>query len=637
MKKVLLLLTLLPLIVSAQVKRTIHVETAGTLPTLISEEEKYEIEELTLSGELNGTDFKFIREMAGVNDKVCKVFDGDWVKWVEYIPTEGILKSLNLAESKIVSGGEPYYYEGDKPITGSAWIEKYYTASDAISSYLFARTILENIILPNSIISIGTCVFYNCNRLTTITIPNSVTTIDYGVFIGSYLTSIQVENGNNKYDSRNNCNAIIDNNNQLIAGCKTTIIPNNVTSIGDAAFSGCSGLTSVTIGNDVTSIGDGAFSGCSGLTSVTIGNNMTSIGDYAFSDCSSLTSITIPNSVTSIGDFAFSGCSGLTSVTIGNDVISIGDYSFYGCSGLTSITIPNSVTSIGWEAFANCSGLTSITIGNNVTTIRRGAFSGCSALATSIKVESGNQTYDSRNNCNAIIETASNTLILGCKNTAIPNTVTSIGYNAFRGSSGLTSITIPNSVTSIGSEVFADCTGLIYITLPSKLTSIGDCLYGCNNLAYIYCNAKDVPSVVNNSLGNTGNITLYVPSESIEAYKSTSPWSKFNVQTNTNLQSTEKCSKPKIGVVDGKVTLDCEMSGVTYHWGVSSPSGTNGETNNSSIGLLPITIYVFATKYGYQNSDVATYMFSGLDGDVNSDGEVNVADHVKLSEIIMGQ
>jgi len=147
-----------------------------------------------------------------------------------------------------------------------------------------------------------------------------------------------VENGNSKYDSRNNCNAIIETaSNTLIAGCKNTIIPNSVTSIGECAFYGRSGLTSVTIPNSVTSIEAGAFWGCSGLTSITIPNSVTSIGYYAFSGCSGLTSVTIPNSVTSIGEYAFLNCSSLTSVTIGNSVTSIGENAFLGCSGLTSL------------------------------------------------------------------------------------------------------------------------------------------------------------------------------------------------------------------------------------------------------------------------------------------------------------
>ena len=166
------------------------------------------------------------------------------------------------------------------------------------------------------------------------------------------------------------------------SGLTSVTIPNSVTSIGHSAFGGCSGLTSVTIPNSVTSIGGWAFSGCSGLTSVTIGNSVTSIGGWAFRGCTSLTSVTIPNSVTSIGEDAFYGCSGLTSVTIGNSVTSIGDWAFYGCSGLSSVTIGNSVTSIGGGAFWDCSGLTSITIPNSVTSIGNKAFSYCSDLTS---------------------------------------------------------------------------------------------------------------------------------------------------------------------------------------------------------------------------------------------------------------
>ena len=197
------------------------------------------------------------------------------------------------------------------------------------------------------------------------------------------------------------------------------------------------------------------FNGCAKLSSVTIGEKVTNIPDYAFYGCSGLTNVTIPNSVTSIGSSAFSGCSGLTSVTIPNSVTSIGSSAFRDCSGLTSLTIPNSVASIGNDAFYGCTGL------------------------TTIKVETGNSKYDSRNNCNAIIETESNTLIAGCKNTTIPNSVISIGSWAFYGCSSLTSITIPNSVISIGEFAFSGCTSLTSITIPNSVTSIGD--YAFNN------------------------------------------------------------------------------------------------------------------------------------------------------------
>ena len=184
--------------------------------------------------------------------------------------------------------------------------------------------------------------------------------------------------------------------------------------------------------------------------------SVTTIGSSAFGGCSRLTSIAIPNSVRSIGEWAFDGCSGLTYVTIGNSVKSIGNNAFKYCSGLTSISIPNSVKSIGNSTFYGCSGLTSVTIPNSVTSIGRCVFSKCSGLE-SIIIEDGNIVYDSRDNCNAIIETETNTLISGCKNTVIPNSVTSIGGRAFSECSGLISINIPNNIKSIGYGAFAEC------------------------------------------------------------------------------------------------------------------------------------------------------------------------------------
>ena len=214
-------------------------------------------------------------------------------------------------------------------------------------------TEITSLTIPNSVTSIGAYAFYGCTGLTSLTIPNSVTSIGAYAFEGC-------------------------------TGLTSLTIPNGVTSIGAYAFEGCTGLTSLTIPNGVTSIGARAFEGCTGLTSLTIPNSVTSIGAYAFKGCTGATSLTIPNGVTSIGARAFEGCTGLTSLTIPNSVTSIGSGAFSYCSGLTSVTIGNSVTSIDKSTFYDCTGLTSLTIPNSLTFIGENAFHNCSSLTTII-------------------------------------------------------------------------------------------------------------------------------------------------------------------------------------------------------------------------------------------------------------
>ena len=218
-------------------------------------------------------------------------------------------------------------------------------------------------------------------------------------------------------------------------------------------------------GDRVTSIGDMAFFRY-GLTSIIIPDSVISIGNGAFARCSNLVSVTIPDSVTSIGIGAFELCESLTSITIPNSVTSI-DVDTFRMSGLTSIVIPDSMTSIGNGAFG-ISNLTSIVIPSNVTSIGDGAFERCSDLA-SITVEEGNSVYHSDGNC--LIETASKTVIAGCKTSILPTdgSVTKIGGAVFVNYTDLTSIVIPDSVTHIGKEAFLGCTGLTSITFEGTV------------------------------------------------------------------------------------------------------------------------------------------------------------------------
>lgn len=283
-------------------------------------------------------------------------------------------------------------------------------------------------------------------------------------------------------------------------------IPSSVTSIGYGAFYNCSNLASVVIPNSVTSLGNAAFWYCYSLTSMTIPEGIKSIGYATFGSCTSLTSITLPNSITSIGYAAFQSCTALASIDIPNKVTSIAEWAFYNCSELRAVHIGKGVITIGESAFHNCSHLTKIHIPASVASIGTSAFEGCSALDT-VLVENGNAIYDSRENCNAIIETATHTLILGCRSTIIPKNIINIGYAAFSGCSSINAITLPTSIRAIGDYAFWQCTAL------SSLT----------------CQASIVPTTGNSVFYNIplSKATLYVPETSLEEYKNAEQWQDF--------------------------------------------------------------------------------------------------------------
>lgn len=520
-------------------------------------------------------------------------------------------------------------------------------------------TNLTSVVIGKSVASIRDYAFSGCSHLTSINIPNSVTSIGDYAFSGcSDLASIIVESNNPEYDSRDNCNAIIETaTNTLILGCKTSVIPDGIVSISYSAFEDCKGLSSITIPNSVTSIQSKAFKGCSSLSSVNIPNSVIYIGDSSFNGCSAMKSIIIDNGV--IGDDAFGGCSVLTSVIIGSGVKKINETAFWGCyslasvsldvpsvgtwfnavggrikevilgdnvvsiekgafngSSLTSLTIGESVTSIGEDAFRFCKNLESLTIPKSVTSIGDRAFLECSGL-TSILVESGNPVYDSRDNCNAIINTESNTLLIGCKNTIIiPDGVVSIAYSAFEDCKDLSSVTIPNSVTSIGGLAFKDCT----------------------SLKDIYCYAKEVPNAewstfryyIYDSNGytignNPINATLHVPASAIEQYKATEPWSSF--RTVALPLDGKKCATPTISYANGELTFNCETEGAICQ---STITDTDIASYSSNKVKLSVTyhISVFATKENFADSDVATATLCWIEQQPDMEGITDDEDAV---------
>ena len=319
---------------------------------------------------------------------------------------------------------------------------------------------------------------------------------------------------------------------------KSVVINPGVTTIGEISFAGCEMLTNISIPESVTSIGDLAFYSCKKLTDLTIPDGVTSIGGNAFNYCESLESINIPDSVESVGVGAFGSTAwfnkqpyGLvyigkiaykykgemsenTSLEIENGTIGIADYAFRRCNRLTSITIPTSVRNIGEYAFSECEKLTSVTIPKSVTNIGTSVFDGCVSI-NSINVDEENVNYDSRNGCNAIIETKTNTLIQGCKNTVIDNSITKIGNNAFARCHGLMSITIPDSVTSIGESAFDLCDSLTSLIIPDSVTYIGSYAFWlCTGLTSLKI-SNNLPNISEGAFGGLYSLKSITIPESV--------------------------------------------------------------------------------------------------------------------------
>lgn len=472
-----------------------------------------------------------------------------------------------------VSIPESFIYLSEKYTVTSVGTEAFYGNRDLVSVNLpntitnigekaFAWCSLKSIIIPNSVINIGKRSFYLCTYLNSISIPNSLNSIGDYAFCG--------------------CSGLMSVN-----------IPNSITSIEPYTFDGCSSLTSIDIPNSVTSIEQGAFSGCYNLTSVKIPNSVTNIGIGSFADCTKLTSIVIPNSVTNIGGSTFQGCTDLTSVLISNSVTDIGSSTFTGCTNLLSITIPNSITSLGFGLFQGCTNLTSVEIPNSVTKIGDYTFADCKNLSSII----------------------------------IPNSVTSIGFKAFANCSSLDSVTMPNSLTKIGGYAFNGCERLNTITLSINIKSISSSAFaGCKSIETVTSYAVKVPSTMSDAFqdSNINCATLIVHAEALDAYKTTIPWSEFGafkiLDGNEILPEpeTKKCSAPNITYANGKLFFETDTEGAEV---ISEINVDDAKKSNTLEVPLSATynITAYATKNGYDNSEVVTATLVWVDAQLTTD------------------
>lgn len=384
---------------------------------------------------------------------------------------------------------------------------------------------INSVSIGNSVAYIDAWAFYRCTSLTSITIPSSTNTIDYGAFAA--------------------CTSL-----------SSVVFNNAPASIGVSAFTGCTNLSQIDFGNAVNYIGYQSFQNCTSITSIDFPNTLVTIYDEAFIGCGNLNTFTIPSSVTTVGIGSFKNTAWYNNQ---NDGILYKDYWCLGYKGsypIGSLVVQDGTIGIANGAFEQCNNITSLYIPNSVLYMGLYAFSNCYGLEE-INVELGNPVFDSRDNCNAIIRTDSNTLLLGCKNTVIPQSVTSIGDLAFYGCNTLTSILIPQTVTFVGNYAFYYCTGLTSIEIPNSVTSIGVYAFeSCRSLktvivgssiasigsyAFRNCHGLSTFTILATTpptLGQdvfkitykSGVSCIYVPYESLDSYKTAQNWKNYKTK-----------------------------------------------------------------------------------------------------------
>ncbi len=475
----------------------------------------------------------------------------------------------------------------------------------------------------------------------------AVTTLDQEFHKKSEITS---------FDELSYFTGLTSIDNDEFYGCTslTSIsIPSSVTSIGRNAFYRCYELAQINFPEGLKSIGDNAFESCYALQDIPLPSQLTKLGNYAFYYCSKITNVTIPASVTSIGRNPFRGCYNITRLIVASDnpiydsrdnsntiiktssnalitgcrttfipqgVKSINSYAFEGCLGLKNIILPEGLVTIGESAFSRCTSLESIHIPSTVTSIGYRALSNTPQLA-SITVEEGNVWYDSRENCNAIIDKTNNSLIAGCKNSTVPEGIVRIGSYAFQQCTGLSNITLPTTLKTISNDAFAS-SGLTSIDLPEGLETMEE-------YAFSYCDALKtviIPSTMK-------AITWYIFYESNNIIDVTSniesPWGIFSTTFSNSTYQNATLHVP-YGTKDLYSTLEGWQEFANI---VEGPSPYKlGDVNCD--GWVSVTDAMMTVDYilGDEAAD-----FHEDHADVNEDGEINVADVMAIVNIVLLQ
>lgn len=468
----------------------------------------------------------------------------------------------------------------------------------------------NNVIIPSeyksrTVKSIGDNAFKDCIGITSITIPDSVTSIGYEAFSGC----TKLENIYYTGDIASWCK--ISGLNNLLTSLRTLYIngnkiegnlniPNNVTSIGSYSFSFCGKLTGITIPDSVTSIGKDAFRDCTGLVNITIGDSVSNIDSSAFLNTAWYDNQ--PDGLVYAGKVAYKYKGTMpenTSISLKRDTISINNSTFVNCNGLKSIMIPDSVTTIGDEAFRGCTSLSIIMIPDSVTNIGNFAFSGCSGLA-SITGSATNVSAVARQarptsfvvniTSGNIIENSAFSECSGLTSITIPDSVTSIGYSAFSNCNRLTTITIPDCVTSIGYSAFSGCKGLTNITIPDSVTSIG--LGAFSNTAW-YNNQPD-------GLVYAGKVAYRykgtMPNNTSIVLKEGTPGIAANAFSDCNELTSVTIPDSVTNIGDGAFSNCTKLTSITIGNGVKS---IGGAAFKSCTELTSISIPNSVTSIGY--------------------------------------